>query len=124
MLVSVIEDVRHDINLIVRGQDLYETTAAQLFLAGQTKDLKTKDLKTKSLANFENTRFLHHSLLLNDDGQKLSKSAGAAAVQDLRTKYSKADFFRYFSHNLFSHNLFAVKQDNDNKKNPQSYQSR
>jgi glutamyl-tRNA synthetase len=118
MLVAVIEDVRHDINLIVRGQDLYETTAAQLFLAGQTKGLKTKESKTTALASFENTRFLHHSLLLNEDGLKLSKSAGAAAVQDLRTRYSKTEFFRYFSHNLFSHNLFAVKQETTNKKNP------
>ncbi|RMG23255.1 MAG: glutamate--tRNA ligase [Bacteroidetes bacterium] len=71
-LVSVLEDLHHRINLLVRGQDLITSTAAQLFLAsllgGHT---------------FEQARFLHHPLLLDQQGQKLSKSAGAASHQSL-----------------------------------------
>ncbi|WP_019947464.1 glutamate--tRNA ligase family protein [Hymenobacter aerophilus] len=63
-VASLLDDQRLGVNLVVRGQDLRTSTAAQLWLAewlpGQ--------------AGFTQTRFLHHNLLLDDAGQKLSKS--------------------------------------------------
>lgn len=69
-LVSVIEDIKHNINFIVRGEDLKASTAAQLFLS-------------KNLPNstFHQTQFLHHPLLKNHDLKKLSKSVGALAMR-------------------------------------------
>ncbi len=66
-VASVLDDQRLGVNLIVRGQDLRASTAAQLWLAevlpGQ--------------ACFAQTRFLHHGLVLDETGQKLSKSTQA-----------------------------------------------
>ncbi|WP_218134666.1 glutamate--tRNA ligase family protein [Hymenobacter lapidiphilus] len=63
-VASVLDDQRLGVNFIVRGQDLRASTAAQLWLAevlpGQ--------------AGFTRTQFLHHNLLLDAAGQKLSKS--------------------------------------------------
>lgn len=63
-VASVLDDGRLGVNFIVRGLDLLPSTAAQLWLAqylpGQT--------------DFEQTQFLHHGLVLDETGQKLSKS--------------------------------------------------
>ncbi|WP_190242571.1 glutamate--tRNA ligase family protein [Hymenobacter lapidiphilus] len=63
-VASVLDDQRLGVNFIVRGQDLRASTAAQLWLAGWLP----------AHAGFTQTRFLHHGLLLDDTGQKLSKS--------------------------------------------------
>jgi len=72
-LSSVMDDAHFGINLIVRGQDLYASTIAQLYLAGV-------------LGNdaFQRSLFYHHPLLTLPDGSKLSKSAGATSVRYLR----------------------------------------
>ncbi len=64
-LVSLIDDCRMNINFVVRGKDLIHSTAAQLFLA--------KILEKKS---FLETTFLHHDLILDEENNKISKSAG------------------------------------------------
>jgi|SRR6476469_3295431 len=65
-LASVVDDLRLGTTLIVRGQDLQASTAAQLWLAAQLSET----------ADFNATRisFLHHPLLTDANGQKLSKS--------------------------------------------------
>ncbi|UYZ61581.1 glutamate--tRNA ligase family protein [Hymenobacter weizhouensis] len=63
-VASVLDDVRLGVTLIVRGLDLLASTAAQLWL--------TDGLP--GAANFGRTQFLHHGLLLDVHGQKLSKS--------------------------------------------------
>lgn len=65
-LVSLIDDARMNINFIVRGKDLIHSTAAQLFLA-EILDKKT----------FLETTFLHHDLILDENNNKISKSAGS-----------------------------------------------
>jgi glutamyl-tRNA synthetase len=65
-LVSLIEDARMNINFVVRGKDLINSTAAQLFLA-EILDKKP----------FLETTFLHHDLILDKEGNKISKSAGS-----------------------------------------------
>ncbi|GAB3286982.1 nucleotidyl transferase family protein [Hymenobacter tenuis] len=66
-VASVVDDVRLGTTLIVRGLDLLPSTAAQLWLApflpGQ--------------ASFETVHFLHHGLIVDEAGQKLSKSTQA-----------------------------------------------
>jgi len=82
-LSSVIDDVYFGIDLVVRGEDLRASTEAQRFLAS-----------VLGLVEFETVRFVHHPLLLAEDGEKLSKSAGSTSIQYLRTQgYSPADVF-------------------------------
>ena len=74
MLASVVDDVRAGINFIVRGQDLYNASAAQSFLAAELAELRA----------FRAVRFLHHPLWRDEKGDKLSKSAGATALHSMR----------------------------------------
>ena len=76
-LVSLVDDLDDRINCIVRGQDLLPSTAAQLFLAG---------LHGNNF--FAETTFLHHPLVLGEDGRKLSKSDNALSLAALREKES------------------------------------
>ncbi|MEI6948123.1 glutamate--tRNA ligase family protein [Paraflavisolibacter sp. H34] len=72
-LTSVVDDLHFDVDLIVRGADLWPSTLAQLTLAsllGQTRFLEAS--------------FYHHPLLTDADGNKLSKSAGAQSIRHLR----------------------------------------
>jgi len=73
-LTSVVDDLQYGIDLIVRGEDLFPSTLAQLFLAqvlGETR--------------FADIYFYHHGLLTNT-GRKLSKSAGDTSIQFLRAQ--------------------------------------
>ncbi len=75
-LASLMDDMHFGVDLIVRGEDLWPSTLAQLYLA---------DLLPQT-ENFKDATFYHHSLLLDKDAKKLSKSAGAAAVRNLRSQ--------------------------------------
>lgn len=72
-LTSLIDDLFYEIDLVVRGQDLWPSTLAQQQLALALGD-----------NNFSDTAFYHHPLLMEVSGQKLSKSAGATSVHYLR----------------------------------------
>ena len=83
-LTSVLDDVYFGIDLVVRGEDLWPSTWAQLYLAG----LLGADA-------FRRATFYHHLLLNGPDGNKLSKSAGSTSVQYLRKEHKKpADIFQ------------------------------
>jgi glutamyl-tRNA synthetase len=73
-LTSLVDDLHFDVDIIVRGQDLWSSTLAQLYLA---------ELLPGGRA-FANAVFHHHPLLTDADGTKLSKSAGAMSIQSLR----------------------------------------
>jgi len=73
-LTSLVDDLHFGIDLIVRGLDLWSSTLAQLYLA---------ELLPEG-AGFANATFHHHVLFTDADGNKLSKSAGAASIQFLR----------------------------------------
>lgn len=75
-ITSLLEDVEHGINYIVRGADLIPSTAAQLFLA-----------KILNIADFQSATFHHHLLLTDGEGEKLSKSAGSLSIRQLRKKW-------------------------------------
>lgn len=83
-LASLVDDGFFNINLIVRGKDLFDSTLAQLYLATVLGE-----------EVFLQARFLHHELLLNNDGTKLSKSAGDTSIQYLRKHgMSRDDIYR------------------------------
>jgi glutamyl-tRNA synthetase len=72
-LSSVIDDEYFNINTIIRGQDLLDSTHYQLYLA---------HLMGKSA--FLNTYFHHHEMILDKQGEKLSKSKKATSLQSWR----------------------------------------
>lgn len=72
-VASMVDDVDRGTTFIVRGMDLLPSTACQLHLA-----------TVLGAEGFLHVRFLHHPLIAGADGQKLSKSAGAASLQAMR----------------------------------------
>jgi glutamyl/glutaminyl-tRNA synthetase len=72
-LASLLDDIYFEVDLIVRGADLYPSTIAQHYLA----DVLNKD-------DFKNITFHHHPLLMETGDKKLSKSAGATSIKYLR----------------------------------------
>ena len=87
-ICSLADDYAQDINFVVRGLDLLPSTALQLYASSL---LANTSFKQKA-ENFESTRFLHHPLLLDDDGNKLSKSAGSTSVKELKKAGVKPAF--------------------------------
>lgn len=79
-ICSLTDDLHFGINLIVRGEDLLNSSGAQIWLA---QLLGENDW-------LEQLSMLHHPLLRGSDGEKLSKSAGAAAIADLKEDDFKA----------------------------------
>lgn len=69
-LVSVVDDDAAGIDTIVRGADLLDSSAAQLMLADAL-----------GLESFAAIRLLHHSLVTDEFGHKLSKRDDAMALR-------------------------------------------
>ena len=67
----VVDDLRHGVDLVIRGEDLVESTGRQLRLA-------------RLLGRRREAVFLHHPLVRKPDGAKLSKAAGDAGLRQLR----------------------------------------
>lgn len=82
-LASLVDDLLLGITHVVRGVDLEASTAAQQWLANLLAD---SDTVAPSLpwGHFKLLQCLHHPLILDATGQKLSKSAGADALISLR----------------------------------------
>lgn len=100
-LTSVVDDLHFGIDLIVRGDDLWHSTLAQQFLAMQLVEER-----------FSEIRFYHHPLLKNSQGEKLSKSAGAASVKYWREQERSATAFMNYLGNLLCTSS-PVQQAND-----------
>jgi glutamyl/glutaminyl-tRNA synthetase len=67
----VVDDLRHGVDLVVRGEDLLESTGRQLLLA-------------RLLGRAAPPVFLHHPLIRKSGGEKLSKSSGDTGIRELR----------------------------------------
>jgi glutamyl/glutaminyl-tRNA synthetase len=67
----VVDDLRQEVDLVVRGRDLLGATAAQIRLG-------------RLLGRSRPATFAHHPLVRDDRGRKLSKADGATSVRDLR----------------------------------------
>ena len=89
-LTSLLDDLHFGVDLIVRGQDLFPSTLAQLDLA-----------RILGKEEFAKTTFYHHPLLKGPDQSKLSKSAGAYSIRQLRQDgKSLADLFQLLGKSL------------------------
>lgn len=66
----VVDDMRHDVGLVIRGRDLLHATPVQLRLA-------------RLLGREGMPHYLHHPLIRRASGQKLSKAEGDTAVRNL-----------------------------------------
>lgn len=69
-LCVVVDDLRHGVDLVVRGEDLLDATGAQIRLG-------------RLLGREAPPTFAHHPLVRRPDGAKLSKADGATAVGEL-----------------------------------------
>ncbi|MFT5918809.1 MAG: glutamyl/glutaminyl-tRNA synthetase [Granulosicoccus sp.] len=79
-IASLADDLHFGIDLIIRGEDLLASTAAQSHLA---------ELLGES--EFSNSTFIHHPLIKSTDGLKLSKSAGSDALKTMRQQDMKPE---------------------------------
>jgi glutamyl/glutaminyl-tRNA synthetase len=68
-LTSVVDDAHFGVDLIVRGNDLWTSTLAQIYLSS-----------VLGLGNLGQVTFHHHELIKTADGRKLSKSAGDGLI--------------------------------------------
>jgi glutamyl/glutaminyl-tRNA synthetase len=66
-LCVVVDDLRHGVDLVVRGEDLFEATPAQIRLG-------------RRLGRETPPAFAHHPLIRRPDGSKLSKADGATSI--------------------------------------------
>jgi len=83
-VTSLADDVQDKMNLIVRGEDLLSSTAAQIFMANALGENP-----------FSGIHFVHHPLIRNENGEKLSKSAGHSSIKIMREQgISRAEIFQ------------------------------
>ena len=66
----VVDDLRHDVDLVARGEDLIDATSDQIRLG-------------RLLGRETPPSFAHHPLVRRPDGSKLSKADGATAIGEL-----------------------------------------
>lgn len=78
-LLSLVEDSDAQMTHILRGEDLIDSTAAQLFLA-----------RHLPASSFSTATIRHHPLVRDDDGQKLAKSQIGARRSLARTPEMRA----------------------------------
>jgi glutamyl-Q tRNA(Asp) synthetase len=69
----VVDDWLQNVNFVIRGEDLLDSTGRQIQLA-------------RLVGREHPPAFLHHALLMKTPTQKLSKSDGDTGVRDLRAK--------------------------------------
>lgn len=70
-LCVTLDDSRQGVTLVIRGEDLLASTGRQILLAGM-------------LGRETPPSFLHHPLIVNPEGAKLSKRDQATGIRDLR----------------------------------------
>jgi glutamyl/glutaminyl-tRNA synthetase len=76
---ATVDDSQQQITVVIRGEDLLESTGRQIRLA-------------RLLGRTTPAQFLHHPLIMKSAGQKLSKSDRDTGVRDLRAMgWSAAD---------------------------------
>lgn len=73
-LAVVVDDALMGVTEVVRGRDLLLSSPQQIYLAGQL--------------GFRSPRFIHHPLLCNEAGQRLSKRDRSLDMSALRERYA------------------------------------
>ena len=74
---NVVDDLEEDVNLVIRGLDLLSSTGRQIYLR-------------KALGSKREFFYFHHPLILDQNGEKLSKSEGAFPLSYYRKKGFRA----------------------------------
>jgi glutamyl-Q tRNA(Asp) synthetase len=69
-IAVVVDDAAQGVTHVVRGQDLFESTAVHRLL--------------QQLLGLPEPRYVHHALIRDTSGGKLSKSLGSRSLRDLR----------------------------------------
>ncbi|HEY7614161.1 MAG TPA: glutamate--tRNA ligase family protein [Gemmatimonadales bacterium] len=77
-LAVVVDDLRHDVDLVIRGEDLLSSTGRQIMLG-------------RMLGREQAPVLLHHPLIMKENGAKLSKSSGDTGVRELRAAGATPD---------------------------------
>jgi len=84
-VASLADDLLMGITQVIRGADLASSTAAQQWLASS---LSSHPSPALIYHKFLKINFLHHPLVVDTGGAKLSKSAGAMALKTLREQHT------------------------------------
>jgi glutamyl-tRNA synthetase len=98
-VASLADDVDFGITFIVRGEDLLPSTACQLVIAGLLQ-----------LGSFANVRFVHHPLITDHIGRKLSKSEGAFSLKAMREAGSGPDALWHEADSLLERLLIGAEE--------------
>jgi glutamyl-tRNA synthetase len=72
-LASLLDDEKNGVNLLVRGEDLLNSSAIQLLMANLF-----------GFKKFPKATFIHHPLIFDENGKKLSKSLNSYALYQWR----------------------------------------
>ena len=80
-IASLVDDLKNQCSLIVRGMDLFPSTHFQISVAGKMVWQEFKEIM-----------FVHHPLLKDSFGKKLSKSEAALSLKTLRKEKSEPVF--------------------------------
>jgi glutamyl/glutaminyl-tRNA synthetase len=91
----VVDDLRQEVDLVVRGRDLLAATAVQIRLA-------------RMLGRPTAPTFAHHRLVRDAEGRKLSKSDGASAVRELRAAGRSAREVITLAETAVGHDSFST----------------
>ena len=74
----VVDDLRHGVDVVVRGEDLLDSTGRQIRLA-------------RLLGREAPPSFLHHPLILDGEGRKLSKRTSSGPIREMRAAGRSAE---------------------------------
>lgn len=99
-IVSLVDDQEYATSIIVRGQDLLASTAAQIWLS-----------ELLGIKSFTSTQKYHHPLITGSDQQKLSKAAGDQSLYHLRKTHHDSSFL--YQQLSFCFGLHAVSNRTD-----------
>ena len=80
-IASLVDDLKNQCSLIVRGMDLFPSTHFQISVA-----------EKMAWQEFNEISFVHHPLLKDSFGKKLSKSEAALSLKTLRKEKSEPGF--------------------------------
>lgn len=99
-LCSLTDDIQWKVNLIVRGEDLKDSTGIQLAIARSL---------TRHGESFQKAAFFHHGLIKERDGRKMSKSEGGASLRSMALAGTAPAVI--FQHAAFQMGLTSDPQD-------------
>ncbi len=96
---SVVDDQYFNCNTIIRGEDLRDSSQAQIWLASYFPGHP-----------FAKALFLHHPLITDKEGNKLSKSLGAQSLHEIRKTKSPTFIYKEVGHLLGEKNIQTLEE--------------